>query len=65
MPVMDGLEFLVEVRKRWPDLPRIMFTAYADDQLAHRALSEALVSGFLSKNIDPADIVKAVLEHLR
>ena len=64
MPVMDGLEFLVEVRKRWPGMPRIMFTAYADDTLAERALSEASISAFLSKNLDPHDIVKAVKRHL-
>ena len=30
MPEMNGLEFLLEVRKLYPVIPRIMLTGYAD-----------------------------------
>jgi CheY-like chemotaxis protein len=32
MPVMDGLELLREIKKRRPDLPVMMVTAYGDDE---------------------------------
>jgi CheY-like chemotaxis protein len=32
MPGMDGLTLLGEVKKRFPDLPVMMITAYGDDE---------------------------------
>ncbi|MEA3204357.1 MAG: hypothetical protein QOI63_2039 [Thermoplasmata archaeon] len=60
MPGMDGVEFLVQARRIRPALPRIMFTALANDDLASRAVSEAVVSSFLSKNITPPEMVRRV-----
>lgn len=60
MPGMDGLEFLVQARRIRPGLPRVMFTAFADEELARRAISEAVVNEFMSKNVDPDDMVHKV-----
>ncbi|MES2153988.1 MAG: response regulator [bacterium] len=65
MPGMDGIEFLVQVRRMRPQLPRMMFTAFADKTLAQRAVAEAVVSDFLAKNLTPAQTVHKVEALLR
>jgi CheY-like chemotaxis protein len=37
MPGMDGLALLREIKQRWPELPVMMVTAYADDERRRRA----------------------------
>jgi len=51
MPGMDGLELLREVKRRRPDLPVMMVTAYGDDERRRRA-SELGASEFLTKPVD-------------
>jgi len=53
MPGMDGIEFLYLARKLYPTLPRVMLTAFADEDLARRAVSEAFVDQFISKAVAP------------
>ena len=60
MPGMDGIEFLLQVHEMRPDLPRVMFTAYADADLARRAVAEAFVREFLSKTLPPRELVQKV-----
>lgn len=60
MPGMDGIEFLVQVRTLHPDLPRVMFTAYADEELARRAVAEAFVSDFLPKTLASREMVQKI-----
>jgi CheY-like chemotaxis protein len=51
MPEMDGLQLLREVKRRRPDLPVIMITAY--DDLERRRTADALGAvDFLNKPID-------------
>lgn len=38
MPVMDGPSTLAEVRKRWPQIPVTIITAYGDSKLMERAI---------------------------
>ena len=42
MPVMDGLEFTVELKKTNPDTPVIFLTAYRDFNYAHQALNNGV-----------------------
>jgi len=51
MPGMDGLTLLGEIKKRFPDLPVMMVTAYGDDERRRRA-SELGASEFLTKPVD-------------
>lgn len=60
MPVMDGIEFLAKARELRPELPRVMFTAYADSDLARRAFTEAFVSDFLPKTLGSSQLVAKV-----
>ena len=60
MPGMDGIEFLVQARALCPGLPRVMFTAYADEKLARRAVTEAFVRDFLPKTLASRELVHKV-----
>ena len=60
MPGMDGLAFLVEVKKRFPDSVRVLMTAYADMNLVIRAMNEGEISRFASKPYKPFDFLRIV-----
>ena len=62
MPGMDGLQLLTEIKKRRPDLPVMMVTAYGDDERRRRA-AETGASEFLTKPVD-FDQLKAQLQQL-
>ena len=55
MPGMTGLELLVEVKNKWPDLEVIMITAYGDEDNRRRA-REAGASDFVTKPVDFAEL---------
>jgi PAS domain S-box-containing protein len=48
MPRMDGLEFLEEVRRTYPELPFILFTGKGSEEIASEAIS-AGVTDYLQK----------------
>jgi CheY-like chemotaxis protein len=62
MPGMDGLALLREVKKRHPDLPVMMVTAYGDDERRQRA-EQYGASEFITKPVD-FDSLKAQLRQL-
>ena len=51
MPGMDGLSLLREIKRRWPELPVIMVTAYGDDE-RRRMAGERGAAEFLTKPVD-------------
>jgi CheY-like chemotaxis protein len=51
MPGMDGLQLLVEIKQRFPDLPVMMVTAYSDDERRRQA-AEYGAAEFLTKPVD-------------
>jgi CheY-like chemotaxis protein len=51
MPGMDGLTLLGEIKRRWPELPVMMVTAYGDDERRHRA-GEHGAAEFITKPVD-------------
>ena len=51
MPGMDGLTLLGEIKRRFPDLPVMMVTAYGDDERRRRA-AELGAFEFLTKPVD-------------
>ncbi len=64
MPEMDGLQFLNQVRKKWPNLPVILMTAYGSLETTMEAISLGAWD-YISKPFSPEDcraIVKKVLE---
>lgn len=60
MPGMNGLAFLVEVHRRFPQVQAIMMTAYPDARLAHAAQEEAGVRLFMPKPIQVDPTLAAV-----
>jgi CheY-like chemotaxis protein len=51
MPGMDGLQLLAEIRRRFPNLPVMMVTAYGDDERRRRA-AEYGAAEFITKPVD-------------
>lgn len=64
MPVMDGLEMAVEIRKEAPELPIIITTAFQDEEYFLRAI-EIGVDGYVLKPTFPRELVKAILKSAR
>jgi CheY-like chemotaxis protein len=59
MPGMDGLSLLREIKKRRPDLPVMILTAYGDEERRRRA-AEYGAAEFLTKPIDFAFLKERV-----
>src|SRR5499433_544918 len=53
MPHMDGVEFLQEAMRIYPDAKRALLTAYADTNAAISAINEANINYFFLKPWDP------------
>lgn len=56
MPGMQGAELLQEVKKRWPDIIRIMLTGYADSDDIMRVVEEVGVFKFITKPWNDDDL---------
>ncbi|MFI8104460.1 response regulator [Streptomyces sp. NPDC086023] len=59
MPGPDGVETLVELRRRAPDCRVVMLTTFDDEEYVVRAL-RAGASGYLLKDLPPAELADAV-----
>ena len=62
MPGMDGLTLLGEIKQRWPELPVMMVTAYADDE-RRRIAGARGAADFIAKPVD-FDFLKQQLLHI-
>ncbi|MGH9537055.1 MAG: response regulator, partial [Terriglobales bacterium] len=49
MPHMDGVEFLIEATRLFPDAKRALLTAYADTTAAISAINQANINYFFLK----------------
>ena len=59
MPIMDGMEATKEVKKRYPNTKILVVTMYDDDKFIIH-LMENGANGYLLKNADGDEIVKAI-----
>jgi thioredoxin reductase (NADPH) len=55
MPAMTGVEFLAAAAELVPDAKRTLLTAYADTEVAIRAINEIRLDHYLLKPWDPPD----------
>lgn len=60
MPDISGVEFLHNVKVKFPDIIRILFTAYADLPAAEQAINISEVYRFINKPWNPSELVAAV-----
>ena len=57
MPDMNGLEFLSEVKKLYPEVSRILLTGYADKENAIRAINEVGLYRYIEKPWNNDDLI--------
>jgi thioredoxin reductase (NADPH) len=55
MPQMTGIEFLVQAVELQPDARRVLLTAYADTDVAIRAINDIRLDHYILKPWDPPD----------
>ena len=60
MPGMNGVEFLSEVRKNWPDTVRMILSGYADTAAIVSAINEGQIYKFIAKPWNDDEIRVAV-----
>jgi CheY-like chemotaxis protein len=63
MPGMDGLNLLRQIKRRRPDLPVMMVTAYGDNERRRRAIDYGAIE-FLTKPVDFDQLKTNLLELL-
>jgi len=56
MPTMDGITFLAEVKKKFPLVPRILLTGYADKENAIKAINNVGLYQYIEKPWDNDDL---------
>jgi DNA-binding NarL/FixJ family response regulator len=59
MPDHNGIEALAAIRARDPDLPVLILSGFAEEHYAITLLRQG-ASGYLNKDCDPEEIVKAI-----
>lgn len=57
MPDMNGLEFLTEVNKLYPEVSKILLTGYADKENAIRAINEVGLYRYIEKPWKDNDLI--------
>jgi DNA-binding NtrC family response regulator len=56
MPEMDGITFLAKVKERFPLVPRILLTGYADKENAIKAINNVGLYQYIEKPWDNDDL---------
>lgn len=64
MPVMDGAQFLEQVRDRWPQVVRILLTGYADVSSTIAAINRGEIYRYVAKPWDDNEIVLTIRDAL-
>ena len=64
MPRLNGLALTSNIRKRFKDLPIVIFTSFGFDEEMMKATREAGANGYISKGLGPSDIYMALMRTL-
>lgn len=64
MPSMNGVEFLSEVFRRWPETERIILSGYADSAAIVAAINEGRIYKFIAKPWNDDDLLRTIREVL-
>jgi len=65
MPGGNGMGFLVRVREEYPEMQRVLVTAYMKPEMLLRSVNEAALFRYLLKPISLADLVKVAQEAVK
>ncbi len=65
MPKTSGIEFLAEVKRKDPNILRILFTGHADIQVAEDAINKGEVYRFISKPWNDGDLKMILREAMQ
>jgi signal transduction histidine kinase len=66
MPEMTGVEFLRRLRDSYPDVVRLLFTAYADIKAVTDAINQGSVYRYITKPFEPQElqaVLRQAVEH--
>ena len=64
MPRMDGIRLLARARERWPEVPRVLLTGYADKENAIKAINEVHAFQYVEKPWENEQLKQIVLNGL-
>lgn len=62
MPGGNGMGFLVRAREEYPEMQRVLVTAYMKPEMLLRSVNEAALYRYLLKPVSLAELVKVVQE---
>jgi two-component system response regulator HupR/HoxA len=65
MPGGNGMGFLVRTREEYPEMQRVLVTAYMKPEMLLRSVNEAALFRYLLKPISLGELVKVVQEAAR
>lgn len=62
MPGLNGLEFLARCRTSWPEIPRILLTAFIDQLSLRDVVNEARIFRFIEKPFNNEELIEVTKE---
>jgi len=65
MPIMSGLDFMIKVREKYPDIIRIMLTAFSEQSLMQRAINEGEIYRFFNKPWNDNELITVINKALK
>jgi DNA-binding NtrC family response regulator len=65
MPGMTGNELMAIVRQRWPDMVRVIISAYSDHELIEQARGEQLAHAYFVKPYDANKLLTVIRSAVR
>jgi len=65
MPGGNGMGFLVRVREEYPDMQRVLVTAYMKPEMLLRSVNEAALFRYLLKPVTLAELLKVAQEAVK
>lgn len=60
MPIMDGYEFLTEVKRRHPGIFRIVLSGYTDEKVVMEALKHNIAKLYISKPWNDVELINRI-----
>ena len=65
MPKIDGVALIPIIRKKYPEMPIVIFTGLGFDEEMMQLTREAGANGYVSKGLGPSDIYMALMRVLK